>query len=98
MDNQNNPNHDPLSDIEPLKTFEPSVPAPQPQENAGPPVLMDRDGNVNLSHIKNEERQKYEMIANSIDETNPGSIVNFGSDLQKTLANQSDSFLGNVRR
>jgi uncharacterized protein YaaN involved in tellurite resistance len=24
--------------------------------------------------------------------------VNFGSDLQKTLANQSDSFLGNVRR
>ncbi|WP_082498366.1 toxic anion resistance protein [Chryseobacterium sp. Leaf180] len=96
MDNQNNPNHDPLSSIEPLKTFEPNVPAPH--ENAGPPVLMDRDGNVNVSHIKNEDRQKYESIANAIDETNPGSIVNFGSDLQKTLANQSDSFLGNVRR
>ncbi|KFF29689.1 tellurite resistance protein [Chryseobacterium piperi] len=62
------------------------------------PGLVDRDGNVNLEKLAGEERQKYEMMANSIDETNPGSIVNYGSELQKTLANQSDSFLGNVRR
>ncbi|OCK53460.1 tellurite resistance protein [Chryseobacterium sp. CBo1] len=60
--------------------------------------MIDRDGNVNLNQMQEQDRAKYELVANSIDETNPGSIVNFGSELQKTLANQSDSFLGNVRR
>ncbi|WP_312342269.1 toxic anion resistance protein [Chryseobacterium binzhouense] len=99
MDNQENQNIDPLQSIEPLKTFEPTpMPQSQPTQSSSPAVLVDRDGNVNLSQIQDSERQKYELMANSIDETNPGSIVNFGSDLQKTLANQSDSFLGNVRR
>ena len=99
MDNQPNQPIDPLQPIEPLRTFEPAPITPaQPTESTAPAVLMDRDGNVNLSQIQTEERQKYELMANAIDETNPGSIVNFGSDLQKTLANQSDSFLGNVRR
>lgn len=100
MDNNQNQSNDPLGSIEPLKTFEPT-PAPQQpvQSNpATPPVLIDRDGNVNLSQMQDQDRAKYELVANSIDETNPGSIVNFGSELQKTLANQSDSFLGNVRR
>ncbi|KQK24776.1 tellurite resistance protein [Chryseobacterium aquaticum] len=74
------------------------MPQSQPTRSSAPAVLVDRDGNVNLSQIQDSERQKYELMANSIDESNPGSIVNFGSDLQKTLANQSDSFLGNVRR
>lgn len=99
MDNQENQNIDPLQSIEPLKTFEPTpMPQSQATQSSAPAVLVDRDGNVNLSQIQDSERQKYELMANSIDETNPGSIVNFGSDLQKTLANQSDSFLGNVRR
>lgn len=99
MDNQGNQNIDPLQSIEPLKTFEPTpMPQSQPTQSSAPAVLVDRDGNVNLSQIQDSERQKYELMANSIDETNPGSIVNFGADLQKTLANQSDSFLGNVRR
>lgn len=102
MDNQDNQNIDPLQSIEPLKTFEPT-PMPQaqpaqPVQSSAPAVLVDRDGNVNLSQIQDAERHKYELMANAIDESNPGSIVNFGSDLQKTLANQSDSFLGNVRR
>ncbi|MCU7612915.1 toxic anion resistance protein [Chryseobacterium sp. GMJ5] len=97
MDNQPNQPTDPLQDIEPLKSFEPAQPS-QPVQNAAPAVLVDRDGNVNLNQIQGEERQKFEQIANAIDETNPASIVNFGSELQKTLANQSDSFLGNVRR
>jgi len=99
MDNHENQNIDPLQSIEPLKTFEPApMPQSQPAPSSAPAVLVDRDGNVNLSQIQDSERQKYELLANSIDETNPGSIVNFGADLQKTLANQSDSFLGNVRR
>jgi len=102
MDNQENQNIDPLQSIEPLKTFEPTPMPPaqpaQPTQSSAPAVLVDRDGNVNLSQIQDAERHKYELLANAIDESNPGSIVNFGSDLQKTLANQSDSFLGNVRR
>ena len=102
MDNQENQNIDPLQSIEPLKTFEPTPIPPvqpaQPTQSSAPAVLVDRDGNVNLSQIQDAERHKYELLANAIDESNPGSIVNFGSDLQKTLANQSDSFLGNVRR
>lgn len=96
MDNQSNQPIDPLQSIEPLKTFELAQPS---QPNPGtPPVLVDRDGNVNLAQIQSADLQKYETTANAIDETNPGSIVNFGSELQKTLANQSDSFLNNVRR
>lgn len=100
MDNQENQPIDPLGSIEPLKTFEPTpMAAPsQPVQNAAPAVLVDRDGNVNLTQLQVEERKKYEVLADSIDETNPGAIVNFGADLQRTLSNQSDSFLGNVRR
>ncbi|MCW1963975.1 toxic anion resistance protein [Chryseobacterium viscerum] len=102
MDNQENQPIDPLGSIEPLKTFEPTPMVPptpaQPVQNAAPAVLVDREGNVNLTQLQSEERQKYEVLANSIDEANPGSIVNFGAELQKTLTNQSDSFLGNVRR
>ena len=102
MDNQENQPIDPLGSIEPLKTFEPTPMVPptpaQPVQNAVPAVLVDREGNVNLTQLQSEERQKYEVLANSIDEANPGSIVNFGAELQKTLTNQSDSFLGNVRR
>lgn len=102
MDNQENQSIDPLGSIEPLKTFEPTPMVPpipaQPIQNAAPAVLVDREGNVNLTQLQSEERQKYEVLANSIDEANPGSIVNFGAELQKTLTNQSDSFLGNVRR
>lgn len=100
MDNQNQPVDPSLQSIEPLKTFEPTPMPSQPSQAnpSTPPVLMDRDGNVNLNQMQEQDRAKYEMVANAIDETNPGSIVNFGSELQKTLANQSDSFLGNVRR
>ncbi|WP_294245834.1 toxic anion resistance protein [uncultured Chryseobacterium sp.] len=101
MNNQDNQPIDPLGSIEPLKTFEPTPMAPPPAMAApsSPPApLVDREGNVNLTQMQTEERQKYQALADSIDETNPGSIVNFGADLQRTLSNQSDSFLGNVRR
>lgn len=101
MNNQENQPIDPLGSIEPLKTFEPAPMAPPPgmaAPSAPPAPLVDREGNVNLTQMQTEERQKYQSLADSIDETNPGSIVNFGADLQRTLSNQSDSFLGNVRR
>ncbi|MEN4760234.1 toxic anion resistance protein [Chryseobacterium sp. C39-AII1] len=100
MDNQENQSIDPLGSIEPLKTFEPTpmTPPTPATPSMAPAPVMDRDGNVNLAQLQSEERRKYEVLADSIDETNPGSIVNFGAELQRTLSNQSDSFLGNVRR
>jgi hypothetical protein len=59
MDNQPNQPIDPLQSIEPLKTFEPAQqqpPAPTPQGAA--PVVVDRDGNVNLSQLQVEERNQ----------------------------------------
>lgn len=71
-------------------------------ENSGsqnyPSVVMDKDGNVDLSRLKEKDLEKYTSVAASIEEGNASSVVNYGSELQKTLANQSDSFLSNVRK
>ncbi|TGN26089.1 toxic anion resistance protein [Empedobacter tilapiae] len=61
-------------------------------------TAIDKNGNVDLSQINTLELQKYDSIVNSIDEQNPNSIISFGSELQNSLANQSDSFLNNVRK
>jgi len=60
--------------------------------------VVDKDGNVHLNQLPEADLQKYELVANSIDESNPNAIINFGSELQNSLANQSDSFLNNVRK
>jgi len=60
-------------------------------------TAIDKSGNVDLSQINSLEVQKYDSLANALDETNPNSIINFGSELQNSLASQSDSFLSNVR-
>ncbi|MDH0674249.1 toxic anion resistance protein [Empedobacter falsenii] len=59
---------------------------------------IDKNGNVDLAQINTLDAQKYDGMVNSIDEQNPNSIINFGSELQNSLANQSDSFLNNVRK
>ncbi|WP_300671097.1 toxic anion resistance protein [Soonwooa sp.] len=61
-------------------------------------AAIDKNGNVDLAQINTLDVQKYDGMANSIDEQNPNSIINFGSELQNSLANQSDSFLNNVRK
>ncbi|WP_245168830.1 toxic anion resistance protein [Chryseobacterium sp. RR2-3-20] len=59
---------------------------------------MDKDGNVDLSRLNEKDLEKYTSVAASIEEGNASSVVNYGSELQKTLANQSDSFLSNIRK
>ncbi len=61
-------------------------------------LVVDREGNVDLGHLTDEDLKKYGKVADSIDEKNASSVVNYGSELQKLLANQSDSFLTNVRK
>lgn len=67
---------------------------PQPTTN----IAIDKSGNVDLAVLPSADLQKYDSIATTIDEQNPNSIINFGSDLQNSLASQSDSFLNNVRK
>lgn len=61
-------------------------------------LVVDREGNVDLGHLTDEDLKKYGKVADSIDEKSASSVVNYGSELQKLLANQSDSFLTNVRK
>lgn len=61
-------------------------------------TAIDKNGNVDLSQINTLDTQKYDGMINSIDEQNPNSIISFGSELQNSLASQSDSFLNNVRK
>lgn len=60
--------------------------------------VIDKNGNVDLAKITPLETNKYETLAGSIEESSPNSVINFGAELQNTLAAQSDSFLNNVRR
>lgn len=61
-------------------------------------LVVDKEGNVDLNYLTDEDLEKYGKLADSIDEKSASSVVNYGSELQKTLANQSDSFLANVRK
>ncbi|WP_248875338.1 toxic anion resistance protein [Epilithonimonas zeae] len=60
--------------------------------------VIDKNGNVDLAQLPSIDVQKYDSLSGSLDEQNPNSIINFGSELQNSLANQSDSFLNNVRK
>ena len=60
--------------------------------------IIDKNGNVDLAKINPSQTSKYENIAKTLEENSPNSVINFGAELQNTLASQSDSFLNNVRR
>lgn len=68
----------------------------QVQTNNTP--IIDINGNVDLSLLPSTEKSRYLQLSEQIDESNPNSVINFGSELQKTLTNQSDTFLNNVRK
>jgi len=58
---------------------------------------MDKEGNVNLTTIPTAELAKYESISNQLNEKDTNSILNFGAEIQNSIAKQSDTFLSNVR-
>ncbi|WP_289665229.1 toxic anion resistance protein [Flavobacterium panacagri] len=64
------------------------------QENT---ALIDKDGNVNLTSISEAEINSYKSISNQLNENDANSILNYGADIQNSIAKQSDSFLTNVR-
>ncbi|KAF2515253.1 toxic anion resistance protein [Flavobacterium foetidum] len=64
------------------------------QENTS---LIDKDGNVNLTSITEAEVNSYKSISNQINENDANSILNYGAEIQNSIAKQSDTFLTNVR-
>lgn len=63
--------------------------------------IINNDGEVSITAIENltpEQKNKYQPLIKDLDYKNPNSVINFGSELQKSLAGQSDAFLKNVRK
>jgi len=59
--------------------------------------LIDKDGNVNLTNVTEAEVSSYKDISNQLDEKDANSILNYGAEIQNSIAKQSDTFLTNVR-
>ncbi len=64
------------------------------QQNSG---LIDKDGNVNLATISESELASFKSISNQLNENDANSILNYGAEIQNSIAKQSDTFLTNVR-
>lgn len=64
------------------------------QENANP---LDKDGNVSLEKIPQTDLASYTALSNQLNENDTNSIMNFGAEIQNSIAKQSDTFLTNVR-
>jgi uncharacterized protein YaaN involved in tellurite resistance len=58
---------------------------------------MDKEGNVNLANIQEADLPAYKNISAQLTETDANSILNFGAEIQNSIAKQSDTFLSNVR-
>lgn len=58
---------------------------------------MDKEGNVSLEKIAPADLPAYQSISNQLNEKDANSIINYGADIQNTIAKQSDTFLSNVR-
>lgn len=60
-------------------------------------VIKNENNNIDLSQYSPEEIQKFNSLTNDLAVVNNESILNFGSDLQKQLAQYSDDFLNNIK-
>ena len=59
--------------------------------------LIDKEGNVNLTHISDAEVVNYKAISNQLNDKDVNSILNFGAEIQTSISKQSDTFLSGVR-
>jgi len=60
-------------------------------------ALIDKDGNVNLANATDSDLSNYKSLSTQLNENDSNSILNFGSEIQNSIAKQSDVFLTNVR-
>ncbi len=59
--------------------------------------LIDKDGNVNLANATESDLSNYKSLSTQLNENDSNSILNFGAEIQNSIAKQSDVFLTNVR-
>lgn len=58
---------------------------------------IDKEGNVNLDNIQETDLSQYKAISSQLSEKDANSILNYGAEIQNSIAKQSDTFLTNVR-
>lgn len=58
---------------------------------------IDKQGNVNLDNIREADMASYKNISDKLSEKDANSILNYGAEIQNSIARQSDTFLNNVR-
>lgn len=59
--------------------------------------IIDKEGNVNLSNATEADLAVFKPISSQLSETDTNSILNFGAEIQNSIARQSDTFLSSVR-
>ncbi|WP_114939324.1 toxic anion resistance protein [Mucilaginibacter endophyticus] len=61
------------------------------------PMKVDKQGNVNLDAIPNQDLQKYGEIGKDINPSDVNSILNYGVEVQNSMEKYSNNFLTSVR-
>ncbi|WP_207423719.1 toxic anion resistance protein [Desertivirga brevis] len=62
-----------------------------------PSKAIDKDGNVDLSAINQQDAAKYESLSKSLESKDVNSILNYGADVQNSMERYSNEFLTSVR-
>ena len=58
---------------------------------------IDKNGNVTLANLSDTQLQNCTTLSKQLNEGDANSIINFGSEIQNSVAKQSDTFLNSVR-
>lgn len=58
---------------------------------------INEQGEVNLALLTEEEKEKYGKLTQNLNTNDVNSIANYGTELQSTMARQSNDFLASVR-
>lgn len=61
------------------------------------PMKVDKQGNVNLDAIPNQDLQKYGEMGKDINPADVNSILNYGVEVQNSMEKYSNNFLTSVR-
>jgi len=62
-----------------------------------PSKIIDKDGNVDVTSIPNEDLTKYENLGKSLESKDVNSILNYGAEVQNSMERYSNEFLSSVR-
>jgi len=61
------------------------------------PVKVDKDGNVDLTSITPEQKEKYGELSKNLVPSDVNSVLNYGVEVQNSMEKYSNEFLSSVR-